>query len=89
MALSIKAAIGEPPVEADSTCNNAEDPPPLVVELGQSDRQKHQCTAQQPGTIAAVAGEEGEQGQRTTWHTLSQKQAVMEKPHRHADGVFP
>ena len=72
MALAIKAAIGETPVDADSTSNDTEDPPPLMVQLGQSDRQKHQCTAQQPGTIAAVAYEETGQGQATAVHTLSQ-----------------
>ena len=72
MALAIKAAISETPVDADGTSDHTEDAAPLVVQLGQPDRQKHQCTAQQPGTIAAVAGEETGQGQGSTPHTLSQ-----------------
>ena len=72
MALAIKAAVGETPVDADSTSDHAENAAPLVIQLGQPDRQKHQRTAQQPGTIAAVAGEETGQGQGSTPHTLSQ-----------------
>ena len=80
MALAIKAAIGETPVDADSTGDDTEDSSPLMIQLGQSDRQKHQCTAQQPGTIAAVAGEETGQGQRTTLHTLSQRPQTLKNP---------
>ena len=80
MALAIKAAIGETPVDADSTSDHTEDAAPLLVQLGQPDRQKHQCTAQQPGTIAAIAGEETGQGQRTTLDTLSQCRQTLKNP---------
>ena len=53
---------------------------PALVKLGHPDGQEDQCTAQQPGTIAAIAGEEGEQGQRSARHTLSQRQATKKAP---------
>ena len=80
MVSAIKAAIRDTPVKADHTCDQGQNLAPAVVKLGDPDGQEDQCTAQQPGTIAAIAGEEGEQGQRSAGHTLSQRQATKKAP---------
>ena len=71
MESAFKAAVREPPIEAEDTGDHTDDLPPRLGQLRQGNRKNHQRTAEQPRTIAAVLGKKRKQSTHNATFTLS------------------
>ena len=86
MVSAFKTAVSEPPIKAEGTGQHTDDLPPGLGQLRERNGKNHQCTAEQPRSIASVLGKKWKQSTHNATFTLSQS-GCHEKAHRWSSGL--